>query len=100
MELDDREYQAERQRLRDRLSALAVPEAHEYVKAALTIRTLGDVWPKATLHEKREMLRVVFVAVFVEMTIGKVVELTPRPAFAFWMRQFSEVQEGVKATGA
>jgi hypothetical protein len=96
LELDDKEYQAERQRLRDRLSALTPPEAHEFVQAALTLRTLGDVWPKATLHEKREMLRVIFVAVFVEVTSGKVVELTPRSAFAFWVTHYLVTEGGLR----
>jgi hypothetical protein len=85
LELEDKEYQAERQRLRDRLSALTPSEAHEFVQAALIIRTLGDVWPKATLLEKRDMLCVVFVAVYADVTSGKITGLEPRPDFAFWV---------------
>jgi hypothetical protein len=94
LEIDEQEYKSERQRVLDRLSALTPPETHELVQAALTIRTLGDVWPKATLQEKRAMLRVVFGAVFVEVTTGKIAELTPRPAFALWVTQFSGSQGG------
>jgi len=85
LELTDEEYQAERQRVRDRLAAITPPEAAELAQAAITLRTMGDVWPRATLEEKRDMLRLILTAVYVDVTTGEITGLEPKPAFAEWV---------------
>jgi hypothetical protein len=47
---------------------------------------MGDVWPRATLEEKRDMLRVIFAAVYVDVTSGEITALEPKPAFAIWVQ--------------
>ena len=86
MELTDEEYHTERQRVRDRLAAITPPETVDVAKAAITLRTMGDVSPRATLEERRNMLRVIFTAVYVDVTSGDITALEPKPAFAMWVQ--------------
>ena len=42
---------------------------------------LGPAWEKATAHEKRDILRLIFDAVYVDLKAATVTGLVPKPAF-------------------
>ena len=60
VEITDEEYQSERAEVSKKLEALNPPEMQDMAQAAMTIRTLGDAWPRPTKQEKWDILRLVF----------------------------------------
>jgi site-specific DNA recombinase len=86
LEVNDEEYQAERQRLQDRLTAMTPPETAELAQAAVMLRSMGDIWPCATLEEKRNILRVILVAVYVDVETGDITGMDSKPVFAAWVK--------------
>lgn len=87
--MSDAEYERERRRLQERLSYLENPETKTVLDAGMLLETLAPAWEKATTHEKRDILRLMFDAVFVDLEEATIVGLVPKPAF----RLFFDGQE-------
>ena len=81
VEITDEEYQAERGEVARKLEALNPPEMQDMAQAAMTVRTLGDAWPRATEQEERDILRIIFDAIYVNLEKGTITRLVPKTAF-------------------
>lgn len=81
MEITDEEYQSERAEVLKKLETLNPPEMQDMAQAAVTVRTLGDAWPRATAQKERDIHRLVFDAVCVRLEKGTVTGLVLKPPF-------------------
>jgi len=81
VEIGEAEYRRELALAQDKLAALAQPEGEEVMHLGDHIEGLVLAWQNATLVERRDMLRLVFEAVYVDITAKEIVGLKPKPAF-------------------
>lgn len=79
--MSDAEYERERRRLQEKLAHLANPEIKTVLDAGQLLKTLTPAWEKATAEEKRDMLRIILDAVYVDVEEGTVTGLVPKPPF-------------------
>jgi site-specific DNA recombinase len=84
--MSEAEYQREQQEILLRLAQLENPKVKTVFEAGELLRTLGPVWERATRKEQRDILRVIFEAVYVNLDEGKITRLVPKPAFEVLFR--------------
>ena len=79
--MTDVEYERERRRLQERLSYLENPEIKTVLDAGQLLETLAPAWEKATAPEKRDILRTVFGAVYVNLDEATITTVVPKVPF-------------------
>jgi site-specific DNA recombinase len=91
------QYKRRRNRLDQQLEALRIPEAPEVEQAAETLASLGAEWISAPKRYKRDMLRVIFDGIYIDMIERRLVCIKPYPDFAplFRMDGLEERETGV-----
>ena len=87
VEIDEAAYRRERAETRARLDALVVPEEGDILQAGQFLETLAVVWAEATLAERRDLLRLLLEAVWVDVASRRVVCVQPKPAFVTLFQQ-------------
>ena len=50
------------------------------------LTTLGPVWKRATAKERRDILRVIFEVVYVDLVEQKITGFVPKPAFSILLQ--------------
>jgi site-specific DNA recombinase len=85
-DIDEAEYDAERDKTRRDLARLVTPEAVSVEAAAALLENFGLVWEQATLIEKKKILYEIFQKIVVRDKA--IVEVVPRPAFVPLFNQF------------
>jgi site-specific DNA recombinase len=78
-DMDEAEYEAERDAIRRELARLVTPDAVSIEEAADLLENLGLIWEQATLIEKKRILHEIFQKIVVRDKA--IVEIVPRPAF-------------------
>lgn len=81
-DLTEREYVAERDRLRNQLAALVPPVLPDLERAAVLLRDFGKLWDAATPPERKQILQTLLAAVYLDVERGPVVAVEPRAQFA------------------
>ena len=81
-DLAEREYVAERDRLRNQLAALLPPAMPYLERAAALLRDFSKLWDAATPPERRQILQTLLAAVYLDVEHGPVVAVEPRAQFA------------------
>ncbi|MCH9039575.1 MAG: recombinase family protein [Chloroflexi bacterium] len=81
VEIDEAEYRQELQLTQAKLATLTVPEQEEMVHLGDHVEGMVVAWQQATKEERRDMLRLMLEAVYVDMDTKEVVGLKPKPAF-------------------
>ena len=76
------EYDRRRAMLKAELDTLQVPDTPEIEQAGETLESLGQEWASAPKRYQRDMLRVIFEAVFVDVQGRRLVCVKPWPQFA------------------
>jgi hypothetical protein len=83
--LDDTEYRRTLEDLQSRMAGLVLPNNPHIVRAGEYLETLGPLWREATLAEQRDIARVLFKAVYLDVEAGYIVAIEPvaifRPLF-------------------
>jgi site-specific DNA recombinase len=79
--LTDAEYEREKRALQSRLDQLRNPEVDQVLDAAKFLGSLGLVWEKATRKERRELVRILFDAVYVDIEAKRISGLVAKPVF-------------------
>ena len=93
LEIDDAEYEKGRLRLHAKLDSLEVPEEGVLQVSARQLRDLSLAWDRATAEERRELLRLTFEAVYVDVASERIVSLKPRPEFVPLLRLCKGLRE-------
>lgn len=88
------EYNRRKEGLQAQLDALVVPERPAIKEAGETLEELGAIWASAPLRIQRDMLRVIFEAVYVDVLAQRLVCAKPYPQFAPLFRM-----DGLKEKG-
>lgn len=84
----DREtYTKEREQIQRHLSALVIPEPTVTLEAGHRLEALADIWPYATDLERQEFTRLLFVAVYIDLSVPQIVRVTPQPDFVVFFSQ-------------
>ncbi len=81
-DLGEREYVAERDRLRNQLAALVPPALPDLERAAVLLRDFSKLWDAATPPEHKQILQTLLAAVYLDVDHGPVVAVEPRAQFA------------------
>jgi hypothetical protein len=68
--------------LQRQLDALRVPDAPEVEEAGKTLESLGQVWASAPRRYQRDMLRLIFEGIYIDMIEKRLVCVKPYPQFA------------------
>lgn len=92
-DFDEAEYRRRKADLQGQLSALREPEQAAIVKAGEYLDTLGGLWGRATLTQKRQLLQGMLKRVYVDLETGRVICIEPWPEFAALFREIEGVQE-------
>ena len=85
-DFDRQEYDRRRADLQAEIGALREPEAPEVETAGETLATLGQEWANAHKKCRRDMLRVIFEAIFVDVEARRLVCVKPWAPFAMLLR--------------
>ncbi len=75
------EYDLRKAEIEEDLAALRVPDAPDVEAAGEALESLGDAWEGASLETRRDMLRVIFEAVWVDVAEKRLVCVRPYPPF-------------------
>ena len=94
VEITEGEFQREKELTESALAALRVPEGERVTELGDHVEGMVEAWHEATKEERREMLRLMLDAVYVDMPEGKVVSLKPKPAFLPLFNLEEPVQAG------
>ena len=81
-DLGEREYVAERDRLRNQLAALVPPALPDLERAAALLRDFSKLWEAATPPERKQILQTLLASVYLDVERGPVVAVEPRAQFA------------------
>jgi len=84
VEITEEEYRRELAETKERLANLTPPRemrADELLRAGEYLETLGPVWEAATPQERKEIYRLVFEVVYVDVLEKKLVQVMPKGAF-------------------
>lgn len=81
-DLVEREYVAERDRLRNQLAALVPPALPDLERAAALLRDFSKLRDAATPPERKQILQTLLAAVYLDVEHGPVVAVEPRAQFA------------------
>ena len=81
LQLEESEYEMEKNRLELALASIAVPQEDATVKAGQELAGMLEVWALATEEEKSRMLGLMLEAVYCDTETKAVVALKPRPPF-------------------
>jgi hypothetical protein len=90
------EYEQRKADLQAKLDALQVPHQPEVEKAGETLESLGQEWANAPNKFRRDMVRCIFEAVFVDAKARRLVCVKPYPPFVplFRMDGLEEKEDG------
>ncbi len=78
-DMDEAEYEAERDAIRRELARLVTPDAVSIEEAASLLENFALIWEQATLIEKKKILHEIFQKIVIRDKA--IVEVVPRPAF-------------------
>jgi DNA invertase Pin-like site-specific DNA recombinase len=81
-DLSEREYKAERNRLKARLVTLDPPKMFDLEKAAVLLQNFETLWDAATGRERKEISHTLLESVYLDSEHGPVVAIEPRAEFA------------------
>ena len=90
------DYDRKRADLQSQLAALHVPDRPDVEQAGETLESLGREWASAPKRIQRDMLAVIFEAIYVDVAERRVVCVKPYPQFAplFRMDGLEEREDG------
>ena len=90
------QYDRRKADLQGQSDALQMPETPEVEQAGETLESLGQVWDGASKRIRRDMLRTIFEAVYVDVEARRLVCVKPWPPFAplFRMDGLEEREDG------
>jgi DNA invertase Pin-like site-specific DNA recombinase len=81
-DMTEREYLAERDRLRARLATLIPPAMPDLSKAADLLSDFAVVWGAATPSERKQIVHTLLDVVYLDADDGPVVAIQPKPEYA------------------
>jgi site-specific DNA recombinase len=91
---DEKEYQRQRRQMELELESLVVLEADAAEEAGKLVQQLPDLWERATLGERRQLLLTMLDGVYVDSKEERrIVALKPKPAFKA-LFQIATTKEG------
>lgn len=90
--MTESEYQRERQEIQLKLAQLENPRVKTVFETGKFLGTLGPVRERATKKERRDILRMIFEAVHVNIDEGKVTRVVPKPAFEVFFEPVRKVR--------
>jgi hypothetical protein len=74
-------YRTTREQLNQQLSQLTLPEPTQLIETGLTLESFLQIWPLAREEQKRDICRLMFEWIEVDMRQGKVMRVMPRYEF-------------------
>ena len=94
--LEKGEHHHRQAKLSAELNGLRVPKKPDIERAGETLESLGQEWANAPLRYQRDMLRVIFEAVYVDVPGRRVVCVKPYPEFVplFRLDGLEESEDG------
>lgn len=81
LELEESEYEMDRNRLEVALASIIVPQEHVTMKAGQELAGMLKIWDQATDDEKSQMLGLMLEAVYCDTEANAIVALKPKAAF-------------------
>jgi site-specific DNA recombinase len=81
LELEESEYEMERNRLEVALASIIVPQEHVTMKAGQELAGMLEIWDQATDDEKSQMLRLMLETVYCDTEANAIVALKPKTPF-------------------
>ena len=81
VEIGEDEYRHELQLTQVKLATLVPPEEHEVIHLGDHIEGIPLAWRHATKEERRDMLRLMLDAVYVDLDTKEIVGFKPKPSF-------------------
>ena len=81
LELEEGEYEMERNRLEVALASIEVPQENATMKAGAELASMLDIWDQATDEEKYQMLGLMLEAVYCDTERKAIIALKPKAAF-------------------
>jgi len=81
-DVTEREYTAERDRLRAQLAALTPPAMPDLARAAELLQDFGAIWNAATPRERRRVVHTLLETVYLDAERGPVVAIEPKAEFS------------------
>ena len=81
VEIDEDEYRRELDLTQARLAGLVLPEEHEVVRLGDHVEGIPSAWRHATKEERRDMLRLMLEAIYVDLDTKQMVGVRPKPSF-------------------
>ena len=95
-DLSEGEYRRRKVDLQAQLDALLMPETPEVEQAGETLESLGQEWANAPKKYRRDMLRCIFEAIFVDVKVKRLVCVKPYPPFVplYRMDGLEEKEDG------
>ena len=101
VEITEEDYQREKELTEAALVVIKPVEGERVLELGDHVEGMVVAWQEATKEERRDMLRLMLDAVYVDMPTGKVVGLRPKPAFLplFSLEKPVQAGEMVLVTG-
>jgi site-specific DNA recombinase len=93
VEISEKQYRAEKARTERKLAGLRLPEESRLEEVASVVQTLAASWDCATAEERRDMVRLIFDAVYCDPSAKRLVALQPKPDFLVLFRGAGMLQE-------
>jgi len=81
LDLEEWEYEMERNKLEVALASMVVPQEHAAVEAGQRLATMLEVWDQATVEEKYQMLELMLDAAYCDTERKAIIALKPKPEF-------------------
>lgn len=99
-DIDEAEYTRERDSLSAQLGTLTPPQEVDVQKAAELLSDFGAVWQAANDGERRDLLRVMLDAVYLDAEAGQVTAIQPKPELAPLLSLAHTGTTGIASAGA
>ena len=93
VEISEEYYKAEKARTERELARLRLPDESRLEEIESLVQTLATSWDHATAEERRDMIRLMFDAVFCDPSAKRLVALQPKPDFVVLFRRAGMLQE-------
>ncbi len=74
-------YLKERDALLQQLDRLVLPDPESTLEAGYQLETLADVWPYTTAEERQELCRLLFKAVYFDLSLPRISRVVPQDDF-------------------
>lgn len=91
--IEDFEYRAEYEQLQRRLSSLVLPSSPHLVRAGEYLEGLSSLWQAATEKEKRDITKLLVIAIYVDVEQSCIVAVEPKAMFRILIVEICESLE-------